>query len=252
MKVIFDERFFEVYAGDPAAEKGRLGPAVKRLREAGHEFEEPQPARDEDILRVHTKARLRDVQRDDRIYKMALLAAGGTLQAARIAMDGEPAFALVRPPGHHASPDHCWGFCFFNNAAVAVAALLDEGAVDSALVLDIDLHFGDGSENFFGGLRGRVEYLHPEGRSNDEWLDNCRSMLFSARRFDLIAVSAGFDRHVRDWGDLLDTEAYRTVGRWVRELAGRHASGRRFAVLEGGYNPDSLAEAAEALLDGMG
>jgi acetoin utilization deacetylase AcuC-like enzyme len=246
MKVIFHEDFHKVYTSDPAAERGRLVPAERLLRETC-EIVEPDPARIEDVMRVHGKGHVQEVQRSRRIWPLALLAAGGTLAAARSALEGEPAFALVRPPGHHASRDSCWGFCYLNNVAVAVATLLGEGAIGSALVLDIDLHFGDGTSNIFSG-RPEVTYAHPEGSYRDEWLEDCRADLDSAPGVDLIAVSAGFDRHERDWGATLETRDYRTVGEWVRELADATCQGRWFAVLEGGYNPDSLAEAAEALL----
>jgi len=251
MQVFFDQRFHEVYTGDPAAEKGRLAPAVRRLEADGHSLVGFEPASDDDVLRIHTAAHLEGVRRDERVYRMALLAAGGTLAAARACLDGRPTFALVRPPGHHASPDHCWGFCFFNNVAVALAALLAEGAIDRALVLDIDLHHGDGSENAFDAMGGRVIWVHPEAHTERDWLERCKRDLDRAGPVDLVAISAGFDRHRQDWGGQLTTPAYRQVGEWVQQAAAATARGRRFGVLEGGYNPDGLADAVAALLDGL-
>jgi acetoin utilization deacetylase AcuC-like enzyme len=185
------------------------------------------------------------------VYPLALLAAGGTLQAARLALEGQSAFALVRPPGHHASPASCWGFCYFNNVAIAVQTLLDEGAIDSAVILDIDLHFGDGTQNHFNRSRS-VQYIHPEGDHSGEWMERCRHELDAAGRADLIAVSAGFDRHIDDWGEILETEDYRTIGDWVRAFCDEHCFGRApFAVLEGGYNHQTLAASAVALCEGM-
>jgi hypothetical protein len=117
------------------------------------------------------------------------------------------------------------------------------------LILDIDLHFGDGTSNIFRG-RDDVTYLHPEGSTREEWLDDCREGLDEAPAFDIVAISAGFDRHVDDWGQLLTTDDYHTTGRWVRELADARCQGRRFALLEGGYNSASLADAAVALARG--
>ena len=82
---------------------------------------------------------------------MAILAAGATIEAAQSALNKEAAFALCRPPGHHASPDSCWGFCYFNNVAIAVRKLLAEGKVKRVLIVDFDLHYGDGTANTFVG-----------------------------------------------------------------------------------------------------
>jgi acetoin utilization deacetylase AcuC-like enzyme len=250
VKIVFHRKFHQKYTGDPAAADGRLEPAEERLRGI-YEFSEAEPIAVADVARVHDQSHIKDVQRFDRVYKMALLAAGGTLQAARMACSGEPAFALVRPPGHHASPGSCWGFCYFNNVAVAIKTLLGEGLVKSALVLDFDLHYGDGTDNTFAG-ESRVKYLHPEAASNLEFLANCQSALKEAPGYDIIAVSAGFDRHAQDWGSLLETEDYGTIGSLVKDYAGAHCQGRRFGVLEGGYNHQTLADALEALLGGMG
>src|SRR4030042_1033954 len=93
-------------------------------------------------------------------------AAGGAIKAAQIAMEGEVSFGLIRPPGHHASPDGCWGFCFFNNIAVALARLQSEDLIENALILDFDLHFGDGTNNIFEG--SAIKYFHPEARNREE------------------------------------------------------------------------------------
>lgn len=251
MKIVFHPHLHETYTCDPAAEEGRLEPAERALG-ALYSFVEPMPASSEHIARVHDERHMAAVERDDAIWRMALLAAGGALEAAKLAADGEPSLALIRPPGHHASAESSWGFCYFNNAAVAIEALLDDPTVpvSSALILDIDLHFGDGTANIYRH-REEVTYLHPEGSTREEWLDDCREELHHASGFDIIAVSAGFDRHADDWGQLLLTEDYLTTGQWVSEISMERCQGRRFAVLEGGYNPTSLAEAAVALAHGM-
>lgn len=243
MKVVFHERFREVYDNDPAAAPGRLDGIVDELARH-YQFVEPSPAAVEDILLCHTPAFVRRISKKGALYEMALLAAGGAVKAAQIAVAGEPAFALVRPPGHHASSDSCWGFCWFNNVAIAVEKMRREAGVDKVLVVDIDLHFGDGTQNIFSGPP-RVEYYHLRIP------DDLEKHLDGIEQCDLVAVSAGFDGHVDDWGGLFLTEDYYEIGRMIRSFAGRLCGGRVFASLEGGYNHGVLGRNALALLAGL-
>ncbi len=137
MHVYFHEAFYQVYTADPAAAAGRMEAAVAALE--GHvQFQPIEPAGEIDIMRVHSQRHVDAVRREG-VFDMAALAAGGAIQAAIRAMD-EPAFALIRPPGHHASADSCWGFCYLNNMAIALSRLKQEGRITRALVLDFDLH----------------------------------------------------------------------------------------------------------------
>ncbi len=249
MKVWFHERFLERYARDPAAEEGRLDTmlAVARSR---HELAHPEPAGEEDVRLVHTRRHFEEIRGERRIYPVALLAAGGAVAAAEAALAGEPSFALIRPPGHHASPDSCWGFCFFNNVAIALSRLLYRGAIGGAFVLDFDLHHGDGTERAFGD-DARVQYAHPEASNRAEFVEQARLALRGAAPYDLLAVSAGFDRFAEDWGGMLALEDYRELGRLARDEARRRCAGRRFAVLEGGYNHARLGDCLAAFLEGF-
>jgi len=249
MKVIFHERFYEVYTHDPAAAPGRMEAMVKAL-ENEFEFVEPTPASDRDIERVHGRQHLQSVKEDGLIYKVGRLAAGGAILAGELACQGQPAFGLIRPPGHHASPHSCWGFCYFNNVAVAVKKLLSAGKIKSALILDFDLHFGDGTANTFAGSQ-EVTYVHPSGGHRAPYLKDLQGRLESEKTCDLIAVSAGFDRHEDDWGGLLKTEDYNAIGQWAKEFSFRLCQGRRFGVLEGGYNHAVLGINVKTFLQGF-
>ena len=248
MQIVYHPRYVEVYAAEPAASRGRMEAVFKEL-EGEYSFVEPQAASEDDLELVHTRYHIGSVKRDRHLYEIACLAAGGAIKAAQIAMEGEASFGLVRPPGHHASPDHCWGFCYFNNIAIALTKLQSENLIQSALVLDFDLHFGDGTNNIFEG--SAIEYFHPEGRNRDEFLEGIVRRFQGNRDYSMLAVSAGFDRHVEDWGGLLTTDDYRTIGSLVKEAADRSCKGRRFAVLEGGYNHNVLGKNVKAFLEGL-
>ena len=168
------------------------------------------------------------------------------MQAATIAMS-EPAFAVIRPPGHHASGNDAWGFCYFNNMAVALTHLLRNGRIKTAAVLDFDLHYGDGTENILLGTG--VSMYNPEGSCRKRYLKDVESFL-KGLRVDMIGISAGFDNHELDWGGLLLTEDYCAMGRMVKEAAEEIGAGY-FGILEGGYNHSVLGHNVVALLEGM-
>ncbi len=250
MRVVYHKKYTGVYAYDPAAEPGRME-AICGAIEGTYEFVEPPAATDADLKLCHTNSHIQYLkQHNSSAYDTGILAVGGAIEAAELAYEGEPAFGLIRPPGHHASPNSCWGFCYFNNMAISVKKLLTEGKIERALILDIDLHYGDGTANIFKASR-EVSYFHPEGYSREEFMKTLSRQLDTAGNYDIIAISAGFDRHERDWGGMLKTDDYRKIGELVKAHSVQKCNGRRYGLLEGGYNHNVLGENVRALLEGL-
>ena len=245
MKVIYRHNFFPVYTSAPAAAAGRIE-AVMNALPAGTELIEAEPATEAQIARAHTMAHIESVRREG-LYDIAALAAGGAIQAARLGLK-EPTLGAIRPPGHHASRDSCWGFCYFNNMAVALLTLKDEGLIETAAILDFDLHYGDGNVNILDH-RSWVTICNPASHSRDNYLAEVK-IFIEAHPADIIGISAGFDNHLDDWGGLLHTQDYHAMGRMVINSA-RKNSGGSFAILEGGYNHDAIGQNAAALLEGL-
>ena len=268
-------------------------------RDRGGRTIAPRPAARQELLSVHTPAHVDrmattagqavmldpDTYTSPNSFDIALLAAGATVQAAdHAAAEREPAFALVRPPGHHAEPHRAMGFCLFNNVAVAAAAMLARGLARIAIV-DIDVHHGNGTQAMFydeprvlyvsthqfpfypgtgaaneiGAGKGRgftvnvpmeagstdVDYLLVHGDIIGPVLDEFRP--------ELVLVSAGFDAHERDplASMRMTAEGYAAVVASLRDVATRH--GAIALVTEGGYELTALAaciEASIAVLDG--
>ncbi len=245
MKVFTHDDFKSVYTHDPAASRGRIEAILEAIR-SEVELELAFPAGEDDILAVHTKSLVQDVEREG-LYNIAALAAGGAIQSA-VAGLNEPAFGLVRPPGHHASADHHWGFCYFNNMAIALEHLRSKGFIKTAHVLDFDLHFGDGTVNILGG-KGYVSIHNPDESSRDHYLGEVAARLDSLN-VDIIGVSAGFDNHLEDWGHLLYTEDYQEMGRMLHDTCSKLGIGC-FGLLEGGYNHSVLGRNVLAFLRGI-
>ena len=213
-------------------------------------------------------------------FEAALRAAGGTLECVRRVVNGDAdnAFAIVRPPGHHAEPERAMGFCLFNNVAIAAAAALNEG-LRSVAIVDYDAHHGNGTQTAFWD-DPRVAYLSthqwgiypgsgwheeaPHARSRivnvplpamagDQTYARLAHEIFGpcVRRFqpELLLVSAGFDAH---WNDPitslgLSTAGFHSLSSRLVELAQETCAGRIVFVLEGGYDPANVANGALAV-----
>jgi acetoin utilization deacetylase AcuC-like enzyme len=245
MKVIFHEDFYQVYTSDPAAEDGRCE-AVMEAISGRVELLAAIKAPIEDIEAVHTPGHIERI-RNMGLHEIASLAAGGAVQAAEIGMK-EPCFGLIRPPGHHASADSAWGFCFYCNMAIAIDHLKRARVIERAHILDFDLHYGDGTVNILG-RKGYVTIHNPATHDRTSYLKEVEAEL-SRVQADVIGISAGFDNHEHDWGGLLTTDDYRLMGSMVRKAAMERGAGF-FAVLEGGYNHRVLGQNVRALIQGM-
>lgn len=245
MKVIYSHSFYPVYTSDPAAAAGRIE-AVMNALPGDVELIEAEPATERQIGHAHTADHIDSVKREG-LYDIAALAAGGAIQAARLGLEA-PTFGAIRPPGHHASGDSCWGFCYFNNMAVALLTLKDEGRIETAAILDFDLHFGDGNVNILE-QRDWVSICNPTATDRKAYLREVETFI-ATHPADIIGISAGFDHHLEDWGGLLHTEDYHTMGRMVLQSTQENHGGG-FAILEGGYNHDVIGLNAAALIDGL-
>lgn len=245
MKVVFHEDYYRSYTSDPAAASGRME-SIIRVIQPHVTLVSPQPADEEDIRAAHTDFHIDYVRRWG-LYEISALAAGGAIEAATIGLT-EPCFGLLRPPGHHASAASAWGFCYFNNMAIAIEKLKRTQCVESAYILDIDLHYGDGTVDILE-KRGYVTIHNVSARSRKAYMDEVREEMDRCRA-DIIGISAGFDNHEEDWGGTLHTEDYREIGRMVRESKERSGGGC-FGILEGGYNHEVLGRNVMALIEGL-
>jgi len=218
-------------------------------------------------------------------YQAALYAAGGAIEASEAVMRGEvaSAFALVRPPGHHATATRAMGFCLFNNVAIAAKYALTKYNLERIAIIDFDVHHGNGTqESFYDNPQVLYTSIHefpfypgtgnldetgkdeakgttvnmplPAGCGDAEYLAVFEEIIVPVvRRFrpQFILVSAGYDTH---WADGLAMMQVSVTGftqmvKIIQGLADELCSGRLVFTLEGGYNLTALAASVKATFD---
>ena len=257
---------------------------------------EPQPATTEQIAYAHNPGYSEHIRQScesaiplsydtpigHESYEIALLSAGGVLCAAEAVATNQVknAFAMVRPPGHHATPGQSMGFCLFNNIAIAARYLQREHGVGKVAIVDWDVHHGNGTQDIFyedgsvfffsihqsplypgtgsrnerGSGNGRGTTLNvpmPPGIGDDEYIKVFEDVLIPALQGflpEFILISAGFDAHHLDPLAHMDLTAagFATLTDLVLDVAEEVASGNVVSALEGGYSLQGVSESVVA------
>lgn len=249
IKIVFHEYYSRNYITSSCEIPDRVASIIDTLKNH-YEIIKSIPCTEDDILLCHSEGLLQSEKQDPFRYETACLSAGGAIQAASMALEGYIPFAAIRPPGHHANPDHNWGFCFFNNMAIAIKKLIQEKRIKDAIILDIDLHFGDGTDAIFKD-NANVKVINIQSNTSSEFIYETKEELSRAGSADIIGISAGFDQYVYDWGGTLTTEDYNTLGFIAGTHAAKFCHGHIFAILEGGYYVPHLGTNAHAFIQGI-
>jgi len=273
--------------------------ALERSPVEGCRAVEPTPATREQLVRVHDglyvdsilalDGKSAELDPDTSVspgsVQAALLSAGAAIEAATAVSTerARRAFSLARPPGHHAEPDRAMGFCLFGNVAVAAAHARATLGHERVLIVDWDVHHGNGTQSAFyerddvlffsahrfpfypgtGALeeagRGKGEGFTvnaplPPRLGDDDYAALFRELLVpiaDAWRPDLVLVSAGFDPHEDDplGGMAVTPEGFARLCSIVGQIADRHAGGKLALVLEGGYDLSGLAGSVSACIE---
>ena len=260
-----------------------------------------RPATPEELTRVHKPHHLAtiaatagrvmaldpDTSTSPESYEVACLAAGSLIDLCDAALSGDVdnGVALVRPPGHHATPDRAMGFCLFNNVAVAAAHLVEARGLQRVLIVDWDVHHGNGTEQMFfpdprvfyfsthqfpfypgtgaleavGQEEGKGFNLNVPLRAGKDDLDYVRIFLdvlkpvALAYRPEFILISGGFDAHLEDplGGMKLTDRGFAGMTHVLMDVAAECCPGRVVMTLEGGYAPQAMADSVLAVLEVM-
>ncbi len=305
--LITDRAYLRHFAGRAHPERPQrvevMIEMAEALRRPNLQFRAPREATTEEIALVHRPDYIRameltatverydfdpDTHTSPDSYRTAMLSAGGVLTAVETVIDGaaDNAFAIVRPPGHHALAGRAMGFCFFNNVAIAAQWLIKVRGLRRVMVVDWDLHHGNGTQDIFYEspevlYASTHQYPHYPGTGSlheigagvgegftlnapmpaefgdDEYLHFFDDFILPiGRKFnpEFILVSCGFDCHWRDpLGAMRVTEdGFTAMTRRVKELAAECCGGMVVAALEGGYDLEALADSGRAVIEELG
>lgn len=279
---------------------GRLDILEPLLDSFGAEWIEPVRAKEEEIARVHTTKLIQSISEvckqgpsvidhaptyvTKTSYEDALLASGGVMTCTRAVINGDAknAFAIVRPPGHHAEPHRSMGFCIFSNIAIAAKDALANG-MSRVMVIDYDAHHGNGTQEAFkddkrtgfisthqwgiypgtGAIddepeaKKRIVNVPLSAYAGDETFSRICDSIFKpivqAFRPQMLLISAGFDAH---WNDPLtslglSTQGYYGMSKKLVEMADEFCDGKIVFVLEGGYDPHNVANGVGAVFSAL-
>ena len=304
--IVRDNLFIEHDPGDWHPESPKRLEALYRLLDSrdwpGVISLDRRPATREEITLVHNQDHFENIARTQershsaldedthvcaKSFEAALAAAGGLINLTERVLDGDldNGFALVRPPGHHAETSRAMGFCLFNNVAVAAAWALKHRGLSRVLIVDWDLHHGNGTQHAFyndprvlyvsthqypyypgtgaAGETGRDKGLGYTvnipltwGHGDEEYVSIFKKIVLPVARLyrpELILVSAGFDIYKSDpLGDMrVSTEGFAALARILLNAAGELCQGRIVFTLEGGYHVDGQASGIGKILDVM-
>ena len=305
--VVSDSQYLKHFAGRAHPERPQrievMNQMADSMRRAGLHHLAPRAATRDEIALCHGREYIEMVERTATLerydfdpdthtsretFATAMLAAGGVLTAVEAVADGaaDNAFAIVRPPGHHALANRAMGFCFFNNVAIAAQWLLKARGLKRVLIVDWDLHHGNGTQDIFyespevlyvsmhqfphypgtgslheigygAGMGFTVNAPMPAEFGDPEYLRVFdRLVMPIARNFnpEFILISAGFDCHFRDpMGQMRVTEAgFAAMARRVKRLAAECCGGKMVAALEGGYDLEAIAASGRAVIEEFG
>ena len=302
--MVYDSIYLEHDTGDHVENAGRLTETMSCLKRTGTKERltclPARPASLKELEMLHTPEYISSIKSkgeggggwldsdtivSGRSYDAALYAVGGLLAATEAVMKGEVdnAFALVRPPGHHAVQGRAMGFCIFNNVAIAAKFALSKFNLKRVLIVDFDVHHGNGTQDAFyddprvlffsthqypfypgtgwvdetgrgEGVGTTVNFPMVAGWGDEEYVRAFDDVLAPvARRFrpQLILVSAGFDAH---WADELammkvTVTGFARMAMILKQLAAELCRGHLVFTLEGGYNLRAVASSINAVFD---
>lgn len=301
---VYDPIYLKHDTGQHVETASRLEAVMSHLEETGLldrlRLIKPRPATVKEIALVHQREYIplireiakrgggwldADTVMSSASYNAARYAAGGAICAVEAVMDGEveSAFALVRPPGHHANRGKAMGFCLFNNIAIAARYALNKYKLDRILIIDFDVHHGNGTQEAFyavpevmfisthehpfypgtgdvyetgeGKAKGtNINIPMSAGCGDKEYLETFEQIIApAAKRFNprFIFVSAGYDAH---WADglammQLSITGFARMVKIIKDLADSLSEGRLVLSLEGGYSLSALAGSVKATFD---